>query len=85
MSVAALYAIGLSIFLIYNTLRIATPINRYGSIASMNNSVETGEKTYCESDSDCWCRKFNGTKFIEGKAASICVPETGKCQKCMYK
>lgn len=87
MSVAALYAIGLSVFLIYNTLRITKPINSYGTIAAMNNSnaAETGVKTFCESDSECWCRMFDGTKFVEGRGPSKCNLDTGKCVKCQYE
>ena len=85
MSVAAPYAIGLSVFLIYNTFRITSPITKYGNVAAMSNVSETGEKTYCDTDADCWCRKFDGTRFVEGKAQSVCNPDTGKCQKCMYE
>lgn len=44
---------------------------------------ETGENTYCESDADCWCRVFDGTQFLPGKAGWSCG-EGNRCRRCLY-
>lgn len=47
---------------------------------------ETGQYTYCASDKDCWCRGFDGTKFIpDYKAPSVCEIKTNRCQQCLYE
>lgn len=44
--------------------------------------LETGPDTVCRSDTDCWCRKFTGAQFTEGKEKSFC--KNNRCVKCMY-
>ncbi len=83
-SVALLYTIGLSAFLIFNTLKFTAPITKYESIAAVSIS-ETGPYTYCESDKDCWCRYFDGAKFKNQKSPSVCYKQTNKCAKCIYE
>lgn len=84
MTIAVVYTIGLSFFLILNTLRIAAPITQYGNMTTFD-TPETGSNTYCESNAECWCRNFDGTKFTEGKSISSCNATLKRCQKCLYR
>ncbi len=44
--------------------------------------AETGPKQACTADADCWCRKFNGAKFLDGKSPGKC--DKGRCAPCLY-
>ncbi|HLG18237.1 MAG TPA: hypothetical protein VI895_00295 [Bdellovibrionota bacterium] len=59
----------------------------------------TGPKTPCNSDEECWCKAFNGSKFIKGKVDRwrVCCtkeklksensgncPVVDHCQACLY-
>ena len=48
-----------------------------------SQSLETGPETACKADSECWCRKFTGAKFNDGKIQSRCV--RNQCGRCMYE
>lgn len=57
-----------------------------------SRSVETNSSTACNSNSDCWCRPFDGSKFLEGAANSVCCKEVGPscpkvnhCADCQYE
>ena len=52
--------------------------------ATANTIEETGPNTACSSDTQCWCRSFDGSKFIpDEKAPSKC--DFGKCMSCFYE
>src|SRR3989337_3891699 len=62
-------------------------------VSCSNSSVRvTGPETLCRKDSDCWCRRFTGEKFIEGTEQSRCCtkieplfcPEVNRCLQCFY-
>ncbi len=78
------YTIIMAGFLVYNSLKIAAPITSYGNLATID-TPETGSNTYCEANNECWCRKFDGAKFIEGKSPSICDEKKQRCQACHYR
>jgi len=44
---------------------------------------ETGPDTICQADAHCWCRKFTGAEFKEGREQSSC--KDGRCAKCLYE
>ncbi|MBI4176203.1 MAG: hypothetical protein HY518_03290 [Candidatus Aenigmarchaeota archaeon] len=47
---------------------------------------ETGPENYCDSDSDCWCRNFDGAKFLPGRGGlSGCNMDTNRCKMCYYE
>ncbi len=47
---------------------------------------ETEANTVCQSDADCWCRNFDGTKFLlEGTSPGVCDMQTKRCGTCYYK
>lgn len=52
------------------------------ALSYYKKTIETGPKTSCTTDSDCWCRNFNGSRFYEGKAVSRCM--NNKCVQCIY-
>jgi len=57
---------------------------------------ETDPNDSCNGDEDCWCKSFNGAKFIPGKTPSKCCTveysqeypnlcnEQNKCISCIY-
>ncbi|HZH44588.1 MAG TPA: hypothetical protein VEY50_10955 [Lysobacter sp.] len=45
--------------------------------------AETGPETSCEVDTDCWCRSFDGARFLPEKAPSRC--ENNRCATCYYE
>ncbi len=59
--------------------------------------LETGPETSCNTDEDCWCQIFDGSKFLEGKGGSKCCtrefalsrsnscPAVDHCMKCLYR
>ena len=46
---------------------------------------ETSPNTFCDSNDDCWCRMFDGAKFLPGKAEWSCDMQANRCQKCVYR
>ena len=54
---------------------------------------ETSPDTPCLFDDDCWCQRFDGHNFLEGRIKSVCCqeisgnrcPKLGYCQKCFYR
>lgn len=78
------YTIIMAGFLVYNSLKIAAPITSYGNMATMN-TPETGSHTYCETNSECWCRNFDGAKFNEGKVPGLCDSAIKRCGDCHYR
>lgn len=46
--------------------------------------LETGPETFCSSNSDCWCRGFNGAKFTNEKVPGQCDLKKNLCAQCKY-
>lgn len=46
---------------------------------------QTGPETSCKTDSDCYCRNFDGTQFLEGKTPGSCDVDAGYCKPCFYR
>jgi hypothetical protein len=55
------------------------------AVTDPSDLEQTSEKTFCDSDNDCWCRIFDGAKFLPGKSEWSCNMQTGRCQKCLYR
>ncbi len=49
-----------------------------------NRFAETGPENACVQDSDCWCRRFDGAKFLTGTSRSMCDPVLNTCVRCYY-
>ncbi len=49
-----------------------------------NRLVETGPENACVQDSECWCRRFDGAKFLPGTNQSMCDPLLNTCVRCYY-
>jgi len=45
----------------------------------------TDESTVCQTDSQCWCRNFDGAHFTPGKAPNRCNLQAGHCNPCYYE
>ena len=58
----------------------ATPAS---ASAPASQKLETGPETTCKADAECWCRKFTGAKFTDGKSPSRCV--RNQCVRCLYE
>ena len=51
----------------------------------MKGPAETGPETSCDSDEDCWCGIFDGSRFLPGRASGTCNFASNKCNFCIYK
>ncbi len=49
------------------------------------DNFDTGPDTPCVSDSDCWCRSFDGANFYEEKVPSYCNLTVNRCRICYYE
>ena len=47
--------------------------------------LETGPDTFCDSDDDCWCQSFDGTKFYNETIPFQCDLEINRCFQCYYR
>lgn len=83
-TVAVIYTVGLSAFLIFNTVRIVAPITSYNDTSIVNMS-DTGTQTSCDTNEDCWCKSFDGAKFLPGKTPSVCDSASHTCAVCHYR
>ena len=45
---------------------------------------ETTQNTICSTNKDCWCRNFDGSKFISGSVENTCNIKTNRCSICSY-
>ncbi|MCI0558259.1 MAG: hypothetical protein MN733_07165 [Nitrososphaera sp.] len=55
------------------------------AVTDPSDLEQTSENTFCDSDNDCWCRIFDGAKFLPGKTEWYCDKEKNRCNACIYK
>jgi hypothetical protein len=55
------------------------------AVTDPEDLAQTSENTFCDLDNDCWCRIFDGTKFLPGKSEWACNMQTSRCEECIYK
>ncbi len=56
-----------------------------GKCLPTSKVTETDSTTACEVSGECWCRNFDGTKFLPGKVTGICNLQTHRCNNCYYE
>ena len=48
-------------------------------------TLETGPDTFCADDAACWCRRFDGARFLPGRSRHRCDQQTMRCEQCYYE
>jgi len=54
------------------------------SVNPNNQLKETNSSNKCSSDTECFCRIFDGSRFLEGRTQGHCDIEKGFCRECLY-
>jgi heme-binding NEAT domain protein len=55
------------------------------AVTDPSDLEQTSQNTFCDSDSDCWCKIFDGAHFQPGKSQWHCDLAKNRCDQCIYK